>query len=138
MARPAFRSNVSRFRLLLLGAFVVCLAILGTVFYFGQEGKQRPQQQRGNAIGLEEGMKLAGKQFDYTFSNREKPVFHITGDTVSMDQDETVYLQKVSLSLWDQRGNRWDCTSVAGSLNQETKEGRLWGDVVVDGPSDLE
>jgi lipopolysaccharide transport protein LptA len=121
-----------------LAAFVICVGVVGIVYYFGQEGRERPKQQRGNATGLEEGMKLAGQQFDYTFSNKERPIFHITGDTVSMDEDETVYLQKVGLTLWDQRGNRWDCQSVAGSLNQATKEGRLWGDVVVNGPDDLE
>jgi lipopolysaccharide export system protein LptA len=137
-SRPTFRSHVGRFRGVLLVALVAFVAVLGALFYFGRQGKRPPARPRGDAAGVEEGMKLVGREFDYTFTNREKPVFHIKGSSVRVDKDETVFLEKVALTLWDKSGQAWNCESDEASLNQTTKEGRLWGDVSVTGPSKLE
>jgi lipopolysaccharide export system protein LptA len=137
-SRPTFRSHVGRYRGVLLVALVAFVAVLGALFYFGRQGKRPPARPRGDAAGVEEGMKLVGREFDYTFTNREKPVFHIKGSSVRVDKDETVFLEKVALTLWDKSGQAWNCESDEASLNQTTKEGRLWGDVSVTGPSKLE
>jgi lipopolysaccharide transport protein LptA/LPS export ABC transporter protein LptC len=135
--RPAFRSHVGRFRGFLLFVLVASVAVLGGLFYFGRQGK-RPARTRAGTSGVEQGMKLVGREFDYTFTNRARPVFHIRGSSVSMDKDETVFLEKVALTLWDKSGQAWECESNQASLNQGTKEGHLWGDVTVTGPSKLE
>ncbi|HVT15111.1 MAG TPA: LPS export ABC transporter periplasmic protein LptC [Thermoanaerobaculia bacterium] len=138
MARPVFRSHLARFRMVLLAALFVLLAALVGLYLFGRAGKPRQRRAAGRGAEIEEGTKLIGKDFDYTFSQGRRPIFRIRGESIRMDQEETVYLDKVGLTLYDKEGHKFEAESEQASFNRQTNEGRLWGDVELRGPSELE
>src|SRR5258708_7060211 len=117
------------------------LAAVGAVlalYLFGAAGAPRPKRARSEAPPFEEGTRLVGKDFDYTFSQGDKAVFRVRGNSVRVDKDDTVYLETVGLTLFDKEGRQFDAESDEASINRTTNEGRLWGDVSIKGPSHLE
>ena len=88
MVRLMARSNVSRLRALLLIAMVVVLGGLAGLFLFGKAGQQaiRKPMEENDPTQAKEGTALLGEDFDYTFTERERPVFRIRGDSIRADQ----------------------------------------------------
>ena len=79
MVRKA-RSPVAAIRKLLLAVLVLCVAGVAGLFLFGKAGLRRePPSQEGEARGGKN-MTLIGEDFDYTFTEGERPIFHIKGD----------------------------------------------------------
>jgi len=138
MARPKMRRTMTRFRVLLMLALIGAVGLLTALYRFGAAGAPRPRRARSDTPPFEEGTRMVGKDFDYTFSQGEKSVFRIRGESVRVDKDDTVYLQTVGLTLFDKEGRQFDAESDEASLNRTTNEGRLWGDVSIKGPSQLE
>src|SRR5215212_6111571 len=135
----ARRSNISRLRYLLLVVMVVLVGSLAGLFIFGRLGKDplRRKPEAGEISKAGEGTALIGEDFDYTFTERERPIFRIRGDSIRADQGGTIFLDGVGLTLYDEVGRSYHVESKQASFNRESNEGRLQGDVVLKGPDGL-
>jgi lipopolysaccharide transport protein LptA/LPS export ABC transporter protein LptC len=137
MARKA-RSPVAAIRKLLLAVLVLCVAGLAGLFLFGKAGLRRePPTQEGETRGGKN-MTLIGEDFDYTFTEGERPIFHIKGDSVKADREGTLYLEGVALTMYDKDGRVFHVESRRASFNRESNEGALQGNVILKGPEELE
>jgi lipopolysaccharide transport protein LptA len=138
MARPTARRTVTRFRVVLMLAFVAAVSVVVALYLFGAAGAPRARRGGSAPPAFEEGTRMVGKDFDYTFSQGDKAVFRVRGNSIRVDKDDTVYLDNVGLTLYDKEGRQFDAESEQASINRTTNEGRMWGDVAVKGPSQLE
>ena len=137
MARKA-KSPIAGLRKLLFAALVLCvLAVLG-LFLFGRAGLRREAPSREAETKAGKGMTLIGEDFDYTFTEGERPIFHIRGESVKADREGTLYLEGVGLTLYDRQGQVYHVESRKASFNRESNEGTLQGDVFLKGPAELE
>jgi lipopolysaccharide transport protein LptA/LPS export ABC transporter protein LptC len=139
MARKA-RSPLARLRKLLLAVLVLVLLGLAGLFLFGKAGQRRERPARveeGETRGPK-GMTLIGEDFDYTFTDGARPVFHIKGVSIKADREGTIYLDRVAVTLWDRQGRIFHVESRKASFNRESNEGQLQGNVVLRGPEELE
>jgi LPS export ABC transporter protein LptC/lipopolysaccharide transport protein LptA len=137
MARKA-RSYVSAFRKLLLVALVLLVVGVVGLFMFGKAGQRRDKPATAEEAGGSKGMTLIGEDFDYTFTDGSRPVFHIKGESIKADREGTIYLDRVGVTLWDRQGRIFHLESRKASFNRESNEGQLQGNVVVRGPNELE
>lgn len=135
----ARRPNIRRLRNLLLLVFVLLVGGLGGLFVFGRMGKDpiKKPLEEGEVSKAGEGTALIGEDFDYTFTERERPLFRIRGDSIRADQGGTIFLDGVGLTLYDEEGRSYHVESRQASFNRESNEGRLQGDVVLKGPAGL-
>ncbi|HEX5718092.1 MAG TPA: LPS export ABC transporter periplasmic protein LptC [Thermoanaerobaculia bacterium] len=135
----ARRTNISKLRYLLLLVMVVLVGSLAGLFIFGRIGKDpmRRQAEEGEASKAGEGTALIGEDFDYTFTERERPIFRIRGDSIRADQGGTIFLDGVGLTLYDEVGRAYHVESKQASFNRESNEGRLQGNVILKGPDGL-
>ncbi len=134
------RSPVAWIRRVLLVAFVLGLAALGGLFWFGRSGREtaKPRPRTGTDLpDKTENLALIGQDFDYTFTEGEKPLFRIRGESVKADRQETIYLDKVGLTLYDAQGRSYEVESRTASFNRLQNEGRLEGQVRLRGPEGL-
>jgi lipopolysaccharide export system protein LptA len=139
MPRPTSRRTVTGFRVALMLTLIAAVGVVVGLYLFGAAGAPRPRRGSGAAPPeFEEGTRMVGKDFDYTFSQGDKAVFRVRGNSIRVDKDDTVYLDQVGLTLYDKEGRRFDAESEEASINRTTNEGRLWGDVAIKGPSQLE
>jgi lipopolysaccharide export system protein LptA len=138
MPRPKTRRTVTRFRVVLMLTLLAAVGMVLALYLFGAAGAPRLKRVRNDTPPFEEGTRLVGKDFDYTFSQGDKAVFRVRGNSVRVDKDDTVYLETVGLTLFDKEGRQFDAESDEASINRTTNEGRLWGDVSIKGPSHLE
>ncbi|HXO42586.1 MAG TPA: LPS export ABC transporter periplasmic protein LptC, partial [Thermoanaerobaculia bacterium] len=138
MPRPKTRRTVTGFRVVLMLTLLAAVGMVLALYLFGAAGAPRPKRARNDTPPFEEGTRLVGKDFDYTFSQGDKAVFRVRGNSVRVDKDDTVYLETVGLTLFDKEGRQFDAESDEASINRTTNEGRLWGDVSIKGPSHLE
>jgi lipopolysaccharide transport protein LptA len=138
MPRPKTRRTVTRFRVVLMLTLLAAVGVVLALYLFGAAGAPRPKRTRNDTPPFEEGTRMVGKDFDYTFSQGDKAVFRVRGNSVRVDKDDTVYLETVGLTLFDKEGRQFDAESDEASINRTTNEGRLWGDVSIKGPSHLE
>ena len=136
MARKA-RSPVAFLRKLLLAVLVLCVAGLAGLFMFGKAGLRRDPPSREGETKGGKNMTLIGEDFDYTFTERERPIFRIRGDSIRADQGGTIFLDGVGLTLYDEVGRAYHVESKQASFNRESNEGRLQGNVVLKGPDGL-
>ncbi|MFP5286117.1 MAG: LPS export ABC transporter periplasmic protein LptC, partial [Thermoanaerobaculia bacterium] len=135
----ATRPNIRRLRNLLLLVMVLLVGALAGLFVFGRMGKdpiRRPLDE-GEASKAGEGTALIGEDFDYTFTERERPIFRIRGDSIRADQGGTIFLDGVGLTLYDEEGRAYHVESKQASFNRQSNEGRLQGNVILKGPSGL-
>jgi hypothetical protein len=100
MARKA-RSYVSAFRKLLLLALVLLVVGVVGLFMFGKAGQRRDKPSTAEEPGGSKGMTLIGEDFDYTFTDGSRPVFHIKGESIKADREGTIYLDRVGVTLWE-------------------------------------
>lgn len=137
MARRS--TTIRRLRTLLLAALLlVVLAVVG-LFMFGRAGQsptQGPPDQGDTEAG--EGVTLVGEDFDYTFTERERPIFRIRGDSIRADRQDTLFLDKVGVTFYDENRQAYHVESKEASFNRANNEGRLQGNVLLKGPSGLE
>lgn len=133
------RSNVSRLRALLLIAMVLVVGGLAGLFLFGKAGQQaiRKPLEDDDPTQAKQGTALLGEDFDYTFTERERPVFRIRGDSIRADQGGTIFLDGVGMTLYDEEGRDYHVESKEASFNREANEGKLQGNVILKGPSGL-
>ncbi|HEX9943364.1 MAG TPA: LPS export ABC transporter periplasmic protein LptC [Thermoanaerobaculia bacterium] len=137
MARKA-RSPVAGLRKLLLAALVLCVAAVAGLFLFGKAGLRREPPREERAARAGKGMTLIGEDFDYTFTEGERPIFHIKGDSIKADREGTLYLEGVALTLYDKEGRVFHVESRKAAFNRESNEGQLQGNVFLRGPEELE
>lgn len=137
MVRKA-RSYVSLFRKLLLLALVLLVVGVVGLFMFGKAGQRRETPAKAEEAGGAKGMTLIGEDFDYTFTDGARPVFHIKGESIKADREGTIYLDRVGVTLWDRQGRIFHLESRKASFNRESNEGQLQGNVIVRGPNELE
>jgi LPS export ABC transporter protein LptC/lipopolysaccharide transport protein LptA len=139
MARRPGISSVSRLRILLLVAMVIVLGGLAGLFLFGKAGQQpiRKPLEEDEASQARQGTALLGEDFDYTFTERERPIFRIRGDSIRADQGGTIFLDGVGMTLYDEQGRDYHVESKEASFNRESNEGQLQGNVILKGPSGL-
>jgi lipopolysaccharide transport protein LptA/LPS export ABC transporter protein LptC len=135
----ARRPNITRLRTLLLVAMVLVLGGLAGLFLFGKAGQQpmRKPLEDDEASQAKQGTALLGEDFDYTFTERERPIFRIRGDSIRADQGGTIFLDGVGLTLYDEQDREYHVESKEASFNRESNEGKLQGAVVLKGPSGL-
>ena len=136
MARRA--TNIARLRFLLLAVLAVAVAAVVGLFMFGRAGKKSGQQQPETETTAAKGVTLIGEDFDYTFTEKERPIFRIKGDSIRADRDGTLFLDGVEVTFYDIQGNPYHVESKQASFNRASNEGLLEGDVVLKGPSQLE
>ncbi len=140
MPRPSSRRTITGFRVLLMLALIAAVGVVVGLYLFGAAGAPRPRRggKGSGAPAFEEGTRMVGKDFDYTFSQGEKAVFRVRGNSIRVDKEDTVYLDQVGLTLFDKEGRQFDAESDQASINRTSNEGRLWGNVSIKGPSKLE
>ncbi|HEV7518943.1 MAG TPA: LPS export ABC transporter periplasmic protein LptC, partial [Thermoanaerobaculia bacterium] len=133
------RGNVTWLRALLL---VILIAVVGGVFgllYFGRAGqakKKRPADE--DALKAEKGTTLIGQDFDYTYTQGNRPVFRIRGESIRADKENTIYLDKVGVTIYDQQARPFEVESREAVFKRATNEGLLRGSVRLKGPGDLQ
>ena len=137
MVRKA-RSPVALFRKLLLVALVFCVLAVAGLFLFGKAGLNRNQPQEEEQARGGKNLTLIGEDFDYTFTERERPIFRIRGESVKADKEGILYLEGVGLTLYDEQGRVFHVESRKASFNRESNEGALQGQVILKGPENLE
>ncbi len=139
MARKA-KSSVAGLRKLMLAVLAVLLLGVGGLFWFGKAGQRRekPPAMDPKSAQVEKGLSLIGEDFDYTFTEREKPIFRIRGTSVKADRQGTIYLDNVAVTLYDKQGRVFHVESKNASFNRESNEGQLQGEVFLKGPDELE
>ncbi|HYX26720.1 MAG TPA: LPS export ABC transporter periplasmic protein LptC [Thermoanaerobaculia bacterium] len=139
MARKA-KSSVGGLRKLLLAALALVVSVLGGLFLFGRAGQkpEKPPAMDARSAQNEKGMSLIGEDFDYTFTEREKPIFRIRGTSVKADRQGVIYLDNVAVTLYDKQGRVFHVESKNASFNRESNEGQLQGEVFLKGPDELE
>lgn len=134
----ARRSFISIFRKLLLLALVLTVVAVVGLFLFGRAGRQRERPVDEGATKAGQGTTLIGEDFDYTFTEREKPLFRIRGESIRADEKGVVYLDGVGLTIYDQEGRPYHVESRRATFRRDTNEGQLQGDVFLKGPGGLE
>jgi lipopolysaccharide transport protein LptA/LPS export ABC transporter protein LptC len=139
MARKA-RSPLAGIRKLLLAVLVLVLLGIAGLFLFGKAGQRREKPARAEEEDTRgaKGMTLIGEDFDYTFTEGARPIFHIKGVSIKADREGTIYLDRVAITLWDRQGRIFHMESRKASFNRESNEGQLQGNVVLRGPENLE
>ncbi|HEV7503376.1 MAG TPA: LPS export ABC transporter periplasmic protein LptC [Thermoanaerobaculia bacterium] len=139
MARKA-KSSVAGLRKLMLAVLGVLLIGVGGLFWFGKAGQRRekPPAMDPKSAQVDKGMTLIGEDFDYTFTEREKPIFRIRGTSVKADRQGIIYLDNVAVTLYDKQGRIFHVESKNASFNRESNEGQLQGEVFLKGPDELE
>jgi lipopolysaccharide transport protein LptA/LPS export ABC transporter protein LptC len=139
MPRKA-RSPLAGIRKLLLAGLVLLLAGIGGLFLFGKAGQRREKPARAEEedTRASKGMTLIGEDFDYTFTEGARPIFHIKGVSIKADREGTIFLDRVAVTLWDRQGRVFHVESRKASFNRESNEGLLMGNVVLRGPEELE
>jgi LPS export ABC transporter protein LptC/lipopolysaccharide transport protein LptA len=139
MARKA-KSSVAGLRKLMLAVLAVLLLGVGGLFWFGKAGQRRekPPAMDPKSAQVEKGLSLIGEDFDYTFTEREKPIFRIRGTSVKADRQGIIYLDNVAVTLYDKQGRVFHVESKNASFNRESNEGQLQGEVFLKGPDELE
>ena len=80
-----------------------------------------------------EGVILIGDDFDYTFTERERPIFRIRGDSIRADREDTLFLDKVGVTFYDENHQPYHVESKEASFNRANNEGRLQGNVLPPG-----
>jgi LPS export ABC transporter protein LptC/lipopolysaccharide transport protein LptA len=113
------------------------LAVVG-LFLFGKAGLNRNQPQEDAQAKGGKNLTLIGEDFDYTFTEGERPIFHIRGESVKADKEGILYLDGVGLTMYDEQGRVFHVESKKASFNRESNEGALQGQVVLKGPDNLE
>src|SRR5947199_9060710 len=139
MARKA-KSSVGGLRKLLLAALALVVSVLGGLFLFGRAGQkpEKPPAMDARSAQNEKGMSLIGEDFDYTFTEREKPIFRIRGTSVKADRQGVIYLDNVAVTLSDKQGRVFHDESKSASFKRESNEGQLQGEVFLKGPAALD
>ncbi|HEV2845723.1 MAG TPA: LPS export ABC transporter periplasmic protein LptC [Thermoanaerobaculia bacterium] len=137
MVRKA-RSPIALIRKLLLAAFILTVLGVAALFMFGRAGQrgENPLDERATKGG--KGMTLIGEDFDYTFTEGERPIFRIRGDSIKADREETLYLEGVAVTLYDKQGREFHLESKRAAFNRGSNQGQLQGDVLLKGPGNLE
>jgi LPS export ABC transporter protein LptC/lipopolysaccharide transport protein LptA len=136
MARRA--TNIRRLRSLLLAALVLAVAAVAGLYLFGRAGKRTGKRPAEVETQAAKGVTLIGEDFDYTFTDKERPVFRIKGDSIRADREGTIFLDGVGVTFYDLQGSPYHVESKQASFNRSSNEGLLQGDVVLKGPSQLE
>jgi LPS export ABC transporter protein LptC/lipopolysaccharide transport protein LptA len=131
-------TTIRRLRTLLLLALVFTVLAVAGLFLFGRAGKPKPQATETADTEAGEGVTLIGDDFDYTFTERERPIFRIRGDSIRADREDTLFLDKVGVTFYDENRQPYHVESKEASFNRANNEGRLQGDVLLRGPSNLE
>jgi LPS export ABC transporter protein LptC/lipopolysaccharide transport protein LptA len=125
-------------KLLLLALVLTVVAVVG-LFWFGRSGREpRRAVEEEEARRTRQGTTLIGEDFDYTFTEREKPIFRIRGESVRADEKGVVYLNGVGVTIYDKQGRPYHVESRKASFQRETNEGLLQGQVFLRGPEGLE
>jgi LPS export ABC transporter protein LptC/lipopolysaccharide transport protein LptA len=139
MPRKA-RSPLAGVRKLLLAVLVLVLLGIAGLFLFGKAGQRREKPPRETAEEAQgtKGMTLIGEDFDYTFTEGPRPIFHIKGVSIKADREGTIFLDRVAVTLWDRQGRIFHLESKKASFNREANEGQLLGNVVLRGPDEME
>jgi LPS export ABC transporter protein LptC/lipopolysaccharide transport protein LptA len=136
MARP---TTIRRLRTLLLLALVFTIVAVVGLFLFGRAGgPSRSDSMETGDTEAGEGVTLIGDDFDYTFTERERPIFRIRGDSIRADREDTLFLDGVGVTFYDENRQAYHVESKEASFNRANNEGRLQGNVLLRGPSDLE
>lgn len=135
----ARRPPIAALRKLLLAAILLLVTAVGGLFLFGRAGQKpvRPPEDAEEAQ-TEAGSVLIGEDFDHTFTEGKRPIFRIRGESIRADQKQTIYLQGVAVTLYDEEGRPYHIESRRASFSPVRNEGRLQGEVVLKGPGGLE
>lgn len=132
------QTTIRRLRTLLLLVLVLTVLAVVGLFLFGRAGKPKPRAPEPADTEAGEGVTLIGDDFDYTFTERERPIFRIRGDSIRADREDTLFLDKVGVTFYDENRQPYHVESKEASFNRANNEGRLQGNVLLRGPSNLE
>lgn len=118
-------------RFLLLG-LVLLLGLLG-LYLFGRSGRQPPPpgppDAEESAVAAGEGVTSVGEGFEYTHYKEGRPSFTLSADKTLEDREETVYLQDVALTLYEEDGSAYEMQAERATYHRERQEALLEGDV---------
>jgi lipopolysaccharide transport protein LptA/LPS export ABC transporter protein LptC len=130
------RSPFGWLRTAILAVVVVLVVTVCSLLVFGRAGR-RPVKPRVDQLKADADTKMIGQGFDYTYTQGKRPVFRIKGDSIEADRDNTIYLEGVGVTLYDPQGRPYKVEGREASFNRQENEGRLRGDVHLEGPNGL-
>jgi len=128
---------VTGLRALLLVVLVLLVGGVAGLLYFGRSTAPKRRPAGDEISKAEKGTTLLGQDFDYTYTQGQRPVFRIRGESIRADKENTVFLDKVGVTLYDQRGRPFEVESREASFKRATNEGELRGNVRLRGPGEL-
>src|SRR4051794_18381837 len=132
------RGSVTGLRILLLLVLIAVVGGVAGLLYFGSSGKPKRRAAGDEMTKVEKGTTLIGQDFVYTYTQGERPVFRIRGDSIRADKENTVFLDKVAVTIYDRQGRPFEVESREASFKRATNEGSLRGNVRLRGPGDLQ
>lgn len=135
----ARRPPIAGIRRLLLVLLLAGLAGLAVLLARGCMEERAAQPADGSGEGAPRGdITLVGEGFEFTQTDRDRPVFRIRGDSVRVRRGQIVLLDEVDLTLFDDDGVAYDVSAREASYDQTTREATLDGDLRLTGPQGME
>ena len=131
--------SIVRLRRALLALFVLLVAGVAVLYWFGRSGLDRPPKvvtQEGELP--DEELTFSGKDFDYSFEEGGRTVFTIHGAGFGRDRDGSVVVDQIQVKINTLQGESYEVEGVQGVYDQETQEALLQSGVRVKGPSGIE
>ncbi len=131
--------RIRRFRRLLLLATVVAVVAVVAVYLVGRRERAAPAPASlGPAKVAPRGdMVTVGQGFERTFTEGNRPIFRIRGDSFGVDRKRVVYLTGVGLTVFQEDGSHYQVESQKARFDTDKKEARLQGKVTLSAPDGL-
>ncbi len=122
-------------RHLLLVATLLAVAAVVAVYVIGRRERDVPKEEALGPSAVEPtgDMVTVGKGFERTFTEGNRPLFTIRGDSFAVDRKGVVYLTGVGLTVYQEDGSRYQVVGKKAQVDVKTKEARLTGAVKLSG-----
>ncbi len=131
--------SIVRLRRALLALFVLLVAGVAVLYWFGRAGLERPPKVvTGKGELPDEELTFSGKDFDYSFEEGGRTVFTIHGAGFGRDRDGNVVVDQIQVKINTLQAESYEVEGAQGIYNQETQEAVLQSGVRVKGPSGIE
>ncbi len=126
-------------RRLLLVATLVAVAVVVAVYLAGREEREGPTKSSlaPPRVEPEEGMVTVGEGFERTFTEGNRPVLTVRGESFSLDRQGIAYLTGVGLTVYQDDGSHYQLEGTKARFDMEKKEARLVGAVKLSAPDGL-
>ena len=126
-------------RHLLLVATLLAVAAVVAVYLIGRRERDVPKDEGLGPASVEPtgDMVTVGKGFERTFTEGNRPVFTIRGESFAVDREGVVYLTGVGLTVYQEDGTQYQVAGKKARVDVKKKEARLTGAVKLSGPEGM-